>query len=154
MSTPSSSVANTFFALPSYSSCSATFKPPLQVLYPLEDDVDVAQRVGGVEEVPEVRAEVLAHLLLLLQQLPEAPLPLPRLHRRSLDHRVGVVATHASLDERQEDAPGEDDAATQVEVAQHPVLVDLEPVQDARCGPEHVVGQDRGVGQHDALRRG
>src|SRR5215204_996818 len=145
MSMPSSSVAKTFLALPSYSSFSATLYPPFQFLNPLEDRPDVAQGVRRVEEVPEICPEPLAHLFFLLEQLSEAALPLPGLHRRALDDRVGVVAAHARLHEGEQDAPGVHYAAALVEVVKHPVLVDLEPAQNARRGPEHVENEDRGV---------
>src|SRR5918997_1044911 len=67
---------------------------------------------------------------------------------------LNAVAGHAALDEGEQDTAREYDASSAVQVLEHAVLVDLEPAQDTGCGAEHVEGQDRGVGEYDALSRG
>src|SRR5215213_9817383 len=129
-------------------------QPPFQLLYPLEDHAEVAQRVCGVEERIQFIAQPFAYVFVSTQQLPEAALTLPGPHRSILDHTVGLVSVHTALHKREQDAAREDDASSAVQVLQHAVLVDLETAQDAGCGAEHVEGQDRGVGEYDAFSRG
>src|SRR5215213_7624008 len=129
-------------------------QPPFQLLYPLEDHAEVAQRVCGIEECIQFIAQPFAYVFVSTQYLPEAALALPGPQRGILDHTVCVVAGHAALDEGEQDTAREYDASSAVQVLEHAVLVDLESAQDTGCGAEHVEGQDRGVGEYDALSRG
>ena len=95
-----------FPASPFSSSTLSKMTPTLRSAYEFE---------GLRDRRPAARAP------LLLRATPGSPLP--GLHRRTLDDRVSVVAAHALLDEREQDGPST--PRRQVEVLEHPVLVDL-----------------------------
>ena len=88
-----------------------------------------------------------------LEQRPQRPLVVPRPEGVSLDDGVGVLAAHAGLDQPQEHAAREHEAVRRLEVPQHPVGVDLEPLDQPAGAVEHVVEGDRRVGQDDPLGR-
>src|SRR5829696_1531871 len=125
-STPSSSVVKTFLALPSYSRSSVIFQPPFQLFYTSKNRAEVAQRVCGVEERIQIIAQPFAYVVVCAQQLPEAGLTLPGPHSGVLDHTVGVLAVHAALHEREQDAAREDDTSSAVQVLEHAVFVYFE----------------------------
>ena len=90
---------------------------------------------------------------LLVKSPPKNDAVAPGLHGGILDNGVGVLAQHALVDEREEDGPAEDEALRLAEVGQHARLVDDQAVQHLRRLLQHVVEQDAGVGEDDALGR-
>src|SRR5256885_469912 len=68
---------------------------------PLESEVGVFEAGPGVEDLVHARADPLQHLVILLQQRPEARTSaLHGFHRGPLDDEVGVISRHSTLDER------------------------------------------------------
>ena len=62
---------------------------------------------------------------------------------------AGPLATRASSTRPENTSPWD-----ALQVAQHPLRVDLQPLHQPQGAVEHVVEEDGRVGQHDALRRG
>jgi hypothetical protein len=88
------------------------------------------------------------------QQLPHRDALIPGVLGQLLDHPVGVVALGSGLDERQQDALGEQRAVGQLEVLEHAVAVDGHALDEADRAVLQVVDQDRRVRQHDPLDGG
>ena len=70
-----------------------------------------------------------------------------------LDDAVGLVAGEARLHQGEQHRLAEHEAVGGVEVLQHPLGEHLEPLDDRRELAQHVVGQQRRVGQDDPLDR-
>src|SRR4051812_47313537 len=88
----------------------------------LEDRVDVAHGRGEVENATEVDSP--GDLRVGAHELGEIAFGLPRFHRMALDEPIGIVARHAAVDEREQQAVAEDEAMTRVEVPPHAVCMD------------------------------
>ena len=72
--------------------------------------------------------------------------------RGALDDRVGVLAREpAALDERDEDAAARVQPEAALDVLAHPLAADDEALDEARHPDEHVVEEDRRVGQDHPL---
>ena len=71
----------------------------------------------------------------------------------SLHELVCALAADPGLDQPQERAAREHQAVGRLEVSQHPLGIDGEPLDEPAGAVEHVVERDRGVGQHHPLGR-
>ncbi len=78
----------------------------------------------------------------------------PSLHGDGLHEVIGAFAGEAFVDEGGHDALREDDLVCQVYVFQHVLRENDEILQDVAESVEHIVEQDGGVGEHDALGGG
>ena len=94
-----------------------------------------------------------AHLGIGGEQLAERALLLPRLHRVALHDPVRLVAARARLDEREQHRLAEHEPERRVEVAQHPLGIHAQALDDLRELHEHVVREHERVGNDDALDR-
>src|SRR5262245_60794141 len=75
-----------------------------------------------------------------------------RAQRRTLDDRVGLLATEATLvDQRHEHARGRVQPEPAFDVLAHPLRADEQTLDQGRHPDEHVVEDDRRVGQDHAL---
>src|SRR5581483_9909064 len=105
---------------------------PLQGFETGEDGVDVAGVGGQVERGGEIDAR--------------GDLLLPGPHRGALHEPVRVVAGEPRLDERAEDALGEEQEVARLEVAAHPLGPHDETLDEPREAVEHVVEGEERVG--------
>ncbi len=88
------------------------------------------------------------------EQLAERPPLVGRAERGALDDRVGLLAREAgALDERDEDPAAGVEPEAALDVLPHPLAADDEPFDEPRHPDEHVVEQDRRVGQDHPLGR-
>src|SRR5581483_9964792 len=117
---------------------------PLQGFETGEDGVDVAGVGGQVERGGEIDAR--GDLLVGAAELAEVELLLPGPHRGALHEPVRVVAGEPRLDERAEDALGEEQEVARLEVAAHPLGPHDETLDEPREAVEHVVEGEERVG--------
>src|SRR5256885_17083828 len=90
----------------------------------LERHIQVAQVEGRVEELRQlVGGEPLAHLRGLPDDQLEVLSPIERAERRPLHDPVGILPGHTLLNQRQEDALREHNAAAAVEIGAHALAV-------------------------------
>ncbi len=76
---------------------------------------------------------------------------LPDFHRRRLHDPVGIFPLHPLLCQCQQNRLREDQPVRPVQVRNHVVRIDEQPVDHIRHQREHVVQQDAAVGDHDPL---
>ena len=86
------------------------------------------------------------------EQLPQRAALVGGPQRGALDDRVGVLARQpAALDERDEDAAARVQPEAALDVLAHPLAADDEALDQAGHPDEHVVEEDRRVGQDHPL---
>ncbi len=98
--------------------------------------------------------QVLGDLRVLREHCAEGTAGLPRRRRGALDEPVRVVARETGLDQREQHRLTEHEAVRRREVLAHPRPVDDHAVGDPEEPLRHVVREDQGIGEHDALHRG
>ena len=112
----------------------------------------MAQEVLVVEAVIDLfLRQVLRDIRVLLDARAEVLAFHPALHSVALYPLVGILAQHALVDNRQQDALAVDQAARAVHVVEHLVRVDEQLVDDVRELLRAVVEVDRRIRQDDAL---
>src|SRR3954451_4967223 len=116
---------------------------------PADDPLGEAGVVAEVEDRVEVEPEIARR-----EQLAQVDASVPRALRILLHDPVRLVAAVAALDEREQDALGEQRPVRDLEVGPHAVRVHDEPAHDADPEVLHVVEQDRRVRQDHALGAG
>ena len=87
-------------------------------------------------------------------QFLKAPLPVPGFHGAALHRFIGSLAFDAFLDQRQQEALGIDQSSGHVQVFAHSFGIHHQPFQEIRQTHEHVVNQNRAVGNNNAFHRG
>src|SRR5690606_7371224 len=129
--TSGSSVLNSFFAFPSYSSSPRFMfsdsspqvwpaRSLVQQAQPAEQGVHVFQMVPVVETVGDLlRREHLGYHLVRLHQRAEGALLLPGPHRQALHPGVGLFPLHSLVDEGEEDPLGINQAEGALHVPFH-----------------------------------
>src|SRR5579872_6935055 len=100
--------------------------------HPAEDRIHMGEMEIQVEILRQfLLAQVLADVLVGLEQFEEIAFAFPDLHRVALHEAIGVFARDALLRQRQQDALGMNQAAETVEVLHHVFWVDDQLLYDA-----------------------
>jgi len=117
-----------------------------------EDLVDEAELALEIESVFEVLgSEEFRDARIAGDAITETGFGLPGGHGVFLDGFVGIVAGHALFDEVLQELAGKDQAAGGFEVAEHALRENAEFADDLGHFVEHVVDEDGGIGEDDAL---
>ena len=119
-----------------------------ELLQSLEQHVDVTKgevEIEGIRESPGV--EPARDLGVRLDEATEVHLLVPGPERVSLDDSIRLVSSQAGLDEREQNALGEDQSVGGLEIASHANGVDDEAVDEPRKPVEHVVECENASGR-------
>src|SRR5919108_2650394 len=88
----------------------------------LEDGVDVPRVSGEVENGVELDAR--RDLVVRADEAAKVAFFLPGAHGLALDESIGLVAREPGLDEREQQALAEEEAAARLEIPEHPLRKD------------------------------
>ena len=118
----------------------------------VEEFVDVAKLALEVEGVFEILGrEKFCDAGIFGDAIAETGFGFPGGHGVFLDGFVGVVAGHAFFDEVLKELSGEDEAVGGFEIAEHAIGEDAHLADELGHFGEHVVHEDGGIGENDAL---
>ncbi len=95
--------------------------------------------------------EKLADILVGAYAILKARFLLPRCHGVRLNPFVSILARRAVLDQILQKLPGKDESLRGVKIPQHAFGKDLHVGDDLRRAVQHVIEQNRGIGQNDAF---
>ncbi len=121
----------------------------------VEDVVDVAELALKIEGVVEIlRGKEFGDASIFGDAIAEAGVRFPSGHGVLLDGFVSVVAGHAFFDEVLKELAGENETVSGFEIAEHAFGKNAEFADDLGHFGEHVVDEDGGVWEDDALDTG
>jgi len=119
-----------------------------------KDFVDAAKLAIQIEDVVErLGIEVLRDSRILGDAVAETGIGFPSGHSVFLDGFVGLIAGHTLFDEILKKLAGENEALSGVEVAEHAFGENTHFADDGGHFGEHVIDEDGGVWEDDALDR-
>ena len=121
----------------------------------VEDFVDAAELAVEVENVLEFPGvQIFRDARVLGDTVTEAGFRFPGGHGVFLDGLVGFIARHSLFNQILEELAGEDEALGGIEVAEHALGEDAHLADDGGHFVEHVVDENGGIREDDALNGG
>ena len=118
----------------------------------IEDRIDVAKLAIQIERVRQRgRVEILRNARVSGDSIAEARVAFECRHRVFLHGFVRLIARHSLFDDILQELTGVDEAVRRFEILHHALREDAHLADDRGHFAEHVIDEDRRVGQDDAL---